>query len=300
MEEGYGMTLLQIQYFRAVAQTGNITNAADELYVSRPAISRAMRDLEKEFGIALFWRSNTGLALTEAGCVFYEACNDIQNRIDALEGQLTQMKAKNRQQDIRLGLTPLTGTAVFPKFYHAFRQVCPDANIVTMEHSHGQARLMLEDGSMDASFTTHTEGLSENVSSMELTQTQLVFCVSAGHPLAGRPCVSIRDIQDEPLVYLAEGMQREKEILKRYRLIGRTPNVVLRMGQINALRNVVAEGIAAGIQLQGSIDDGQAVIGIPFDPPLKFRISLIWNRRSEEREGVRAMLAFADKWRASY
>lgn len=293
------MTLLQIQYFLAVAQTGNITNAADELYVSRPAISRAMRDLEREFGIALFWRSNTGLALTEAGCAFYEACNDIQNRIDCLEAQFAQIKAQNRQQDIRLGLTPLTGTTVFPKFYQAFRDACPSAHIVTMEHGHHQARMMLEDGSMDASFTTHTEGLSENVSSMDLTQTQLVFCVSASHPLAGRSCVSTHDIQDEPLVYLSEGMQREKEIIRRYRQIGRTPNVVLRMGQINALRTVVSEGIAAAILLQGSIDDGNEVIGIPFDPPVKFYISLIWNRRSEEREGVKAMLNFAAKWRTS-
>lgn len=293
------MTLLQIQYFRAVAQTGNITNAADELYVSRPAISRAMRDLEREFGIALFWRSNTGLALTEAGCAFYEACNDIQDRIDRLETQFTQLKARNCQQDIRLGLTPLTGTAVFPGFYRAFQEVYPNACIVTMEHSHDQARLMLEDGSMDASFTTHTEGLSENLNSMELLQTQLVFCVSAKHPLAGRPCVSTYDIQDEPLVYMAEGMQREKEIIKRYRQIGCTPNVVLRMGQINALRTIVSEGIAAAIQLQGSIDDGREVIGIPFDSPIKFYISLIWNRRSEEREGVKAMLNFAAKWRTS-
>ena len=291
------MTLLQLQYFRAVAQTGNITNAADELYVSRPAISRAMRDLERELGVALFWRSNTGLALTEAGCAFYEACNDIQERIDRVEAQLAQMKAQNRRQDIRLGLTPLTGAAVFPKFYHAFREACPNARIVTMEHGHDQARLMLEDGSMDASFTTHTEGLSENVSSMELTQTQLVFCVSAGHPLSERPWVGIRDIKDEPLVYLSEGMQREREIAKRYRQLGCAPNVVLRMGQINALRKVVSEGIAAAIQLQGSIDDGTDVIGLPFDPPIRFHISLIWNRRSEEREGVRAMLDFAEKWR---
>lgn len=293
------MTLLQIQYFRAVARTGNITTAADELYVSRPAISRSMRDLEKEFGIALFRRSNTGLALTEAGCAFYEACNNIQARIDGLETQFAAMKERNRHQAIRLGLTPLTGTAVFPKFYHAFRDTYPGANIVTMEHSHEQARLMLEDGSMDASFTTHTEGLSENVGSMELTQTQLVFCVSAGHPLAGRSCVKISDIQNEPLVYLSEGMQREKSILKRYRQIGSTPNVVLRMGQINALRNVVSEGIAAAIQLQGSIDDGASVVGIPFHPPICFRTSLIWNRGSEARPDVKAMLDFAQKWRTS-
>ena len=294
------MTLLQIQYFRAVAQTGNITNAADELYVSRPAISRAMRDLEMEFGIALFRRSNTGLSLTEAGCAFYEACNDIQARIDSLDAQFAQMKERRRGQDIRLGLTPLTGTAIFPRFYHAFREAYPGVRIVTMEHSHDQARLMLEDGSMDASFTTHTEGLSENVGTMELTQTQLVFCVSANHPLADRTRVSIHDIADEPLVYMEKGMQREREIVRRYRQIGRTPNVVLRMVQINALRNVVSEGIAAGIQLQGSIDDGQCVIGIPFPPPLNFQIRLIWNRQAEDRESIQAMLAFAERWRATH
>lgn len=169
-----------------------------------------------------------------------------------------------------------------------------------MEHSHDQARLMLEDGSMDASFTTHTEGLSENVGTMELTQTQLVFCVSANHPLADRTRVSIHDIADEPLVYMEKGMQREREIVRRYRQIGRNPNVVLRMVQINALRNVVSEGIAAGIQLQGSIDDGQCVIGIPFSPPLNFQIRLIWNRQAEDRESIQAMLAFAERWRTTH
>ena len=94
------MTLLQVQYFREVARTGNITNAADELYVSRPAVSRAMRDLEKEFGIALFRRPNTGLSLTETGCTFYEPCNDIQDCINELEAQFATLKEKDRSQDI--------------------------------------------------------------------------------------------------------------------------------------------------------------------------------------------------------
>lgn len=291
------MTLLQIQYFRAVARTGNITSAADELYVSRPAISRAMGELEKELGIALFCRSNTGLTLTEAGCAFYKACDDIQARMDDLKVQLAHMKEERRNCAVRLGLTPLTGAAIFPQFYRDFRAVRPDVQIVVIEHSHSQARLMLEDGSMDVSLTTHTEGLSENVGSMELTKTQLLFCVAASHPMAGKKSVSTRDICDEPLVYLAEGMQREREIEKRFHQIGRTPNVVLRTGQMNTLQNIVAQGIAAAIQLHGSIDDGQSVIGIPFDPPIKFEVSMIWNRQSEDREGVKAMLAFASKWR---
>lgn len=292
------MTLLQIQYFRAVARAGNITSAADELYVSRPAISRAMGDLEKEFGIALFCRSNTGLTLTEAGCVFYKACNDIQARMDDLEGRLAQMKEERRNCAIRLGLTPLTGASIFPRFYQDFRIVCPDVQIVIIEQSHSQTRLMLEDGSMDVCLTTHTEGLSENVNSMELVKTQLLFCIAASHPLAGKKSVSIQEICDEPLVYLAEGMQREREIKKRFHQVRRTPNVVLRTGQMKSLQNIVAQGIAAGIQLHGSIDDGQSIVGIPFDPPIKFEVSVIWNRQAGDREGVKEMLSFASKWRS--
>lgn len=291
------MTLLQVQYFREVARTGNITSAADGLYVSRPAVSRAMRDLEKEFGITMFRRSNTGLALTEAGCTFYEACNDIQGRIAELEAQLAELKEKGKNQDIRLGLTPFTGIAIFPKFYWEFKKAYPDINFIILEHSHQQSRLMMEDGSMDAFFTTHTEGLSDNIGSLVLTQTQLVFCASASHPLAGYTSVSIDDIKDEPLVYMEEGMQREKEIMKCYRQIGRTPNIMLRTGQQNTLHDIVAEGIAASIQLHGSIDDGESVIGIPLDPPIRFQISLIWNRQAEERDAIKALRSFALKWR---
>jgi len=292
------MTLSQIQYFRVVAQTGNITSAADQLYVSRPAISRSIRDLEKEFGIAFFQRSNTGLALTEAGCIFYAACNDIQDRLDKLEEQIAEKKALNRCREIRLGLTPLTGITIFPQFYREFHAAHPEIKIITMEYSHSQARLMLEDGSMDASFTTYTEGLAETVDCMMLTQTHLVFCVASSHPLATRTQLSVGDICSEPLVYLGNGMQREREVLKAYRQIGKEPNVVLRVEQLNTLRTIVAEGIAATIQLHGSIDDGQSIIGIPFSPAFPFKTSLIWNRLASSRKEIASLLSFASQWRA--
>ena len=93
---------------------------------------------------------------------------------------------------------------------------------------------------MDAFFTTHTEGVSDNIGSMVLIQTYLVFCVSASHPLAGCSSVTIEDIKDEPLVFMEEGMQREKDIVIRYRQIGQKPNVMLCTGQQNTLHNIFA------------------------------------------------------------
>jgi DNA-binding transcriptional LysR family regulator len=65
------MTFLQIKYFLKVCETGNISSAAQELYISRSALSKAIREMEIEFNTALFDRTKAGLALTAAGEMLY-------------------------------------------------------------------------------------------------------------------------------------------------------------------------------------------------------------------------------------
>ena len=66
------MKLHQLQYFCAACRYGNITKAADELHVSQPSISMAIRDLEREFGLSLIQRTNRGFSVTKEGAYFYE------------------------------------------------------------------------------------------------------------------------------------------------------------------------------------------------------------------------------------
>ena len=61
------MTLTQITYFNAVCEYKNVTKEANALFVSRTAVSRALKDLENEWGLVLFKRSRTGVELTEDG-----------------------------------------------------------------------------------------------------------------------------------------------------------------------------------------------------------------------------------------
>ena len=76
------MTDLQIDYFMAVATNLSFTKTSEELFVSQPAISRQISQLEKELGAKLFVRSNYSIRLTEAGMLLRERAEDILALVD--------------------------------------------------------------------------------------------------------------------------------------------------------------------------------------------------------------------------
>ncbi|MFR3006811.1 MAG: LysR family transcriptional regulator [Blautia faecis] len=82
------MTLNQLRYFCTASRCHSITKAAEELYVTQPTVSVAIRDLEIEFGISLFYRKGNQLILTQEGEELYEKatyilqyCNELQCRL---------------------------------------------------------------------------------------------------------------------------------------------------------------------------------------------------------------------------
>ena len=80
------MTLLQLQYFITVVETGNFTHAARQAYTSQPTISRQIQMLEEELGYSLFNRNSKPLRLTEPGQILYEGMKEAISRInDTLE-----------------------------------------------------------------------------------------------------------------------------------------------------------------------------------------------------------------------
>lgn len=65
------MNFLQLKYFKTVAELEHITNAADQLYISQPALSKSIHLLEQEVGYPLFERAGTGIQLNENGRILY-------------------------------------------------------------------------------------------------------------------------------------------------------------------------------------------------------------------------------------
>ena len=71
-----------IKYFLTVAQTNNITHAAQQLHITQPTLSRQMIDLEKELGVTLFDRKQRRMALTSEGVLFQQRASTILSLLD--------------------------------------------------------------------------------------------------------------------------------------------------------------------------------------------------------------------------
>ena len=74
------MTLLQLKYIVKIVECGSMNEASHELYVSQPALSASVRELEKELGIEIFTRSSQGIALTVAGAEFLTYARQVLDR----------------------------------------------------------------------------------------------------------------------------------------------------------------------------------------------------------------------------
>src|ERR1700759_3532367 len=93
------MELRHLRYFVAVAETENVSRAALKLHISQPALSRQVRDLEDEVGLALLKRAGKTVRLTDAGRVFLEEARAVLERTDAA---LRKVRSAEEERQIEL------------------------------------------------------------------------------------------------------------------------------------------------------------------------------------------------------
>ena len=79
------MTVQQLKYIVTVAETGSITEAAKQLFISQPSLSNAVKEIEKEIGIAIFLRSHAGITLTKEGMEFLGYARQVIQQMELLE-----------------------------------------------------------------------------------------------------------------------------------------------------------------------------------------------------------------------
>lgn len=76
------MEIRVLRYFLETAREGNMTRAAERLFISQPTMSKQLKELEKELGTKLFTRSNYNVQLTDAGILLRERAEDILSLVD--------------------------------------------------------------------------------------------------------------------------------------------------------------------------------------------------------------------------
>lgn len=202
------MKIIQLEYFCAVSQYHSITQAAQKLYVTQPAISNAIRELEKEFSINLFNRTKNHMTLTKEGEAFYQKANQLLDTIKQTSSELYDLG--KQVIPIKIGIPPLVSTVFFPDMLLDFQRKYPDIPVELFEYGSVRAARLVQDDILDAAIVNMNFHEIEQLNFYQILSDKIVFCVSKSNPLSKEKEISVDMLKNEPLImYNTDSVQNQ-------------------------------------------------------------------------------------------
>ncbi len=125
VKRGSGMDIRLLRYFVTVAQEGNITKAADSLFITQPTLSRQLHDLEEYFGTDLFIREKRKISLTDSGFLLYQRAVEILELCDKTEDEMFSLKTETAGS-ISIALVESHGVNDFMPYIKSFTKEYPN------------------------------------------------------------------------------------------------------------------------------------------------------------------------------
>ncbi len=289
------MELRHLRYFVAVAHEGHITRAAEKLHIAQPPLSQQIKALETEIGAALFVRHPRGVSLTDAGRSFL---TDAEAMLADAEHAKTRARRTARGEIGRIAVGFTTSAPFHPLVARAireFRERRPDVSFVLEESSSGDMVSGLRDERLDVAFIRSGLVDPAGIAVHALLQEDMVAAFPAGHRLAKRPRVALKDLAAETFILYRrpDGRGLYDVIISACSEAGFSPHVGQEAPRIVSTLNLVAAGLGITI-VPASLSrlplEGVAYRPLRGRPSIKVPLSLACRR--DERSA--ATLAFID------
>lgn len=235
------MEFRQLLYALQIAAEKNFSRAAEKLHIAQPSLSQQLSKLEKELGVLLFQRSTNSVELTHAGSVFMEKAQHILDLTEQLRKEMEDM-SQMKKGKLVVGSLPITGSHVLPQVLPVYQRQYPEIEIVLVEETTAKLEELTTTGKTDVSLLT-LPLLDHTLNYEPILNEAITLAVAAGHPLAGREIVDIRELEREPFIALKRGQGFRQITLELCREAGFEPNIVFESSNIETVQSLVAAGM---------------------------------------------------------
>lgn len=287
------MKIVQLEYFCAVCRYHSITQAAQKLYVTQPAISNAVRELEKEFSVSLFIRSKNRMILTKEGEIFYQKARQLLDTINHTSSELYDL---GRQTvPIRIGIPPLLSTIFFPDMLIKFHKEHPSVPVELYEYGSIRAARLVMEETLDLALVNMNFYEIDKLNSHQIISDRIIFCVSPEHHLANEKEVSVEMLKDENLIMYNTDSVLNATLYSRFEKSGIKPNVIMHASQLYTIRNFIHDHLGGGFLYTSLLKNLPGLIGIPIVPPITQEIGLVWKKGKYVNDCVEKYISFTKK-----
>ncbi|HEY9180407.1 MAG TPA: LysR family transcriptional regulator [Candidatus Baltobacteraceae bacterium] len=240
------MELQQLEYFRVVARTQHVTQAAEELGITQPALSRAMGRLERDLGVALFDHRGRSVKLNRYGQALLRHVERAMGALDEGRRELSDLADRDAGV-IAFGFAHALGTRVVPDLIASFRLQHPRARFQLLQNASHIILEELEAGDVDLALVSPVPPTSDRIESLQLASEELFLVVPQEHRFAKRATVKLAELRDDTFVCLREGYGLRTLTDHFCAQAGFTPKIAFEGEEIATLRGLVAVGLGVAI-----------------------------------------------------
>lgn len=283
------MTFAQLRALHAVALTGSVTRAAEQLLMTQPAVSHAIRGLERELGVSLLVRRPDGVSLTSVGESVAQRASIILAQLEGLRADAAAA-AEQHATTLRIGVLSSVNARIMPSLLREFAAAHPDVRVRVLEGSDPEVLDWLRTGAVDVCAVAEP---FDDLLTSPLSSDELLAVVPVDHPLASRGAVPIAELGQEPFIMPAGGCGPIITGLARAAGVRLRRHYEVRdTGSITAM---VRERLGVTIMPELSIpDDRSGLRVVPLDPPAERHLSLAVLHDAEPLPAALALMRLAE------
>jgi DNA-binding transcriptional LysR family regulator len=286
--------LRHLRYFIAVAEELNFSRAAERMHMAQPPLSAAIRQLERDLGVDLFFRTTREVKLTDAGRAFLQgARRTLADAERAAED--AKRAAAGELGQLRIAYSWSTRFETLPALGRAFRESHPDVELLGQEMWNARMPPAFASGSIDIALSLCPE-IAAELELAPIRKERLIALLPEAHPLSREEAIPLSALADEEFVLFPREIapRLHDAFVAIYRRAGFEPRVRNESFHTGWDLGVLAEIPAAAMAPQtvaGGLPDGIVAVALS-EPTDSLETCLVW-RSDESAPAVAAFVAAA-------
>lgn len=289
----------RLQVFHAVARHLSFTKAAEALFMTQPAVTFQIKQLEEHFNMRLFERGHGRISLTTAGEIVLEYAEKILALSSELDTRLGEMSGQMRGP-LLVGASTTIAEFMLPRILGEFNSLYPQVRArLTVANSEAIENRIAE-RSLDVGLI-EIETKNQNLLSEVCCEDELQVICTPDYPLSGMRSVTPQVLLDYEFVSREQGSGTRDVTDSYFREAGVSPDrlkTLMELGSPEALKGVVSTGLGFAILSRASVDKEVqlgSLIAIPLQPRLTRRLSLLSPKGKFRSRVVTTFMEFAKR-----
>ncbi|MDX1885707.1 LysR family transcriptional regulator [Mycolicibacterium sp. 120270] len=285
-----------MRYFAVLGEELNYRRAAERLYITQPALSTAIKQLEHNLGVMLLRRSTREVALTDIGAAWLPKVTEALHGIDSAVDDLIALSAHYRR--IRLGYLIGTGADLLFRLVRHFEAAHPEITVEPREFDFSDPTAGLADGTTEVAIIRPPVDLPEHRMFI-LDAESWVACLPRDHRLADRTELSIAELLDEPIVVAPTSAGRWRDYwMAMDARDGKPPTIAAVAATYEEETTTIARGLGISFTSEASarLYNRQGIVYVPITDRPRNYTALAWHPAELSHESAELVRHVREEW----